>query len=442
GSFTLDQVEVVCADEGLPAADVAPVLVRLVEQSLVSSARLRFGLLETVRAFAAERLSEDARTPLRARHAADTADRVSRLSQQLAGPQEPGAVAAIATLGPDLHAAWSYAVQHDRPLAVGLAASIHGYAYTRQRRDLLEWGLTVSQWDIDHPRMPHALAVAAAAAWADGDLAEAATLATRGVAAAGGPDSPAAAVPLMQSANLAMFAGRTGEAADLLRRVVDLHRAAGQEATAVVEEVSVWQVRIYGGEAAETAAALPELLHRLRARGNPSGLAWGHYVHGEAEATLGHVADALAAYRAADAEGSRSDNRLFVTLARSSSVALMAQHGDPAEAAAEFQRVMTQWEDLGNQAAQWWVLGTLVALLARTGRAEAAARLAGAVVTARHRYFQIPHIDAMLEQATAAARAELGPAAYDAAYTQGAKLSFPAAVAYARELVSRLPSAA
>ena len=73
---------------------------------------------------------------------------------------------------PDLHAAWAYAAEHDRPLAVELAAVIYDFAYQRQRLDLLDWGRQVAQWDVDHPDLSQALATAAAGAWAAGDLAD------------------------------------------------------------------------------------------------------------------------------------------------------------------------------------------------------------------------------------------------------------------------------
>jgi predicted ATPase/DNA-binding SARP family transcriptional activator len=60
GNVSADAVSAVCADAGLPAADVFYVLVSLVEKSLVeavdSELGMRYRMLETVRAFCAERL--------------------------------------------------------------------------------------------------------------------------------------------------------------------------------------------------------------------------------------------------------------------------------------------------------------------------------------------------------------------------------------------------
>ena len=63
GGFELDAIERVCADDRLDGPDIADVLARLVEKSLVAveegaSRARRYRLLETVRLYAAERLDE------------------------------------------------------------------------------------------------------------------------------------------------------------------------------------------------------------------------------------------------------------------------------------------------------------------------------------------------------------------------------------------------
>ena len=63
GGFELEAVESVCADSDLDATGIADLLARLAEKSLViadedSSRRRRYGLLETVRLYARERLDE------------------------------------------------------------------------------------------------------------------------------------------------------------------------------------------------------------------------------------------------------------------------------------------------------------------------------------------------------------------------------------------------
>ena len=183
------------------------VLARLVEQSLVQAADGRFHLLETLRTYAAERLSEPERLRLRARHARDVADRVGELQWQQRPESEPECVAALSAMTADLHQAWDHAVHHDRDLAVELAAVIYDFAYQRQRLDLLDWGLQVAAWDVEHPLLSQALATAATAAWAAGELDRAEEIARRGIRGAAAANQPASARTVGQAGNLAMFAG-------------------------------------------------------------------------------------------------------------------------------------------------------------------------------------------------------------------------------------------
>ncbi|HEX2072808.1 MAG TPA: BTAD domain-containing putative transcriptional regulator [Geodermatophilus sp.] len=439
GSFDLDQVESVCADDRLPRSGVAALLARLVEQSLVQGGGGRFRLLETLRAYARSRLDPAEQAALRARHAADTADRLVALNQRLWSPEMPEAVAAIAALSADLHAAWAYAAEHDRPLAVRLAADVMDYAYERQRLDLLEWGLTVAGWDVEHPRLPDALAAAAAAAWAAGRLDESERLARRGVAAAGGFGVPAAARSVNQCACLAMFHSRD-DAVPLFRQNGALHRVAGEEILALQGEISVNQALTYAGGAAEATAAMGPLLERARASGNPSAIGWAYYVLGESLADA-DPEGALAAYAACVEHSSKADNRLDVMLARSSAVALAADRGAPEAGLQELRHVMDQWEQLGNAAAHWWVLLNVVILLSRIGAPRDAAVLAGAIIAKQDEHPAFARDRKRLEDGLAGIRQTLGEEATEEALAEGAALPFPAAVAHARRSIERAGAA-
>ncbi|WP_222266397.1 AfsR/SARP family transcriptional regulator [Modestobacter marinus] len=433
-SFTLGQAEAVCGGPPLTPPAVAPLLARLAEQSLVQAGDGRFWLLETLRAFAAEHLGDDERRAVRARHAEDTAGCLAAWSALLWTPREPEAVAALGALTADLHAAWAHAVRDDRPLAVRLAGDVHDYAYFHQRVDLLEWGLTVAGWEVEHPRLPDAMATAAAAAWAVGRMADAEELTSRGLAAAGGPDSPAAARVLDQRAALAMFAGQTEEAVRRYRQAAGLYRRAGEPLLGLTLDLSVCQVITYDGGAAEAAARTADLRDAVRASGNPSALAWWHYVLGEA---LLHSdpAGALANYTAAVEHASRVDNRLLVMLARSSAAPLLGGRDSPLVALRELGRLLDQWQDLGNTASQWWVLLSLAALLADLGEDRDAALLGGAVRRNQQHQPGFVRDRQRLEQALAAVRARLGDEATDAASAEGARMSLQEALAAARQLI-------
>jgi predicted ATPase len=105
GGFTLDAAEEVCAGDGLERAQVADVLARLVEKSLVTTEERRgvrrYRLLETIRAYGSVRLGEvEERTALSLRQARWLAGLVERSDSQLSGldPERGNLRAALETL--------------------------------------------------------------------------------------------------------------------------------------------------------------------------------------------------------------------------------------------------------------------------------------------------------------------------------------------------------
>ncbi|MCW5635405.1 MAG: tetratricopeptide repeat protein [Rubrivivax sp.] len=91
GGWTLEAAEAVCADGMLPAADVLDLLAQLVQKSLVvmEPGGARYRMLETVRAYAAEKLAEAGEEPATRRgHVAHYVGFADRARAQLAGPQQ------------------------------------------------------------------------------------------------------------------------------------------------------------------------------------------------------------------------------------------------------------------------------------------------------------------------------------------------------------------
>ncbi len=92
GGATFDAIEAVCAE---PDVDVFDCLGSLVDKSLVrrtedAAGEPRFGMLDTIREYAAERLSDEAprRESLRARHAAWYLDLAERSAEPIMGPDK------------------------------------------------------------------------------------------------------------------------------------------------------------------------------------------------------------------------------------------------------------------------------------------------------------------------------------------------------------------
>ena len=384
GRFDLQAVRAVCADDRLPRTSCASLLARLVEQSLVQAGGGRFWLLDTLRTYANELLSGDDRRWLHQRHARHVVTRLGELDWTGRPEAESASVAEITRMTADLHQGWSYAVGHDRPLAVELAARIYDFAYPRQRRDLLDWGRQAADWGVEHPLLPLAWATAVSAAWGGGEFDEAERIGARAGAVEDG--SPVYARVIGQWGNLAMFAGRTEQAIARFRRSAELHRAGGLEIPALMTDVCVCQALAYGGDADEARRLLPDLRDRAVRSGSTSAAAWAHYVTGEAIGDT-DVAAALAAYDAAVDAARRIDHRLFLYLARSSAVALTARSGSPADALGQLDQLMTDWDEIGNVAAQVWMIRHAALLLERLGHDGDAAELFGAAAANSGRSF-------------------------------------------------------
>jgi hypothetical protein len=439
--FALAQAEAVCVDGDLPRSAVPALLARLVEQSLVQRGPdSRFALLETLHAYAVELLdAAGEQTRLRDRHARDTAARLTAESARLWTPGEPAAVRALHALTPDLHAAWVHLASHDRELAVQMVADVYDFAYFRQRLDLLGWGLTVAAWPIEEPRHAPALATAAAALWSAGRLAEAADVAERSIALAGGRDAPEAALALNVSGDIAMFLNRTDDAVERYRRHGALAELTGRRVPGLVTALSVAHALINGRRADEAAAVLADAAPRALRTGNPTTLTWAHYLSGEL-VNDSDLERAAAEYRDAVTCGTPADSRLFVTMARSSAAALAARTGDLNEAFIGLRLVLDEWLRLGNAAAAFFLVQHVVVALARAGADRDAAVIAGAV---RAHIHQMPGfaVDAeRLRAALAQVRARLGDTATDAALAEGEALSLHAALTAARRTLAAEPA--
>jgi predicted ATPase/DNA-binding CsgD family transcriptional regulator len=116
GSFELDAAEAVVGGEGIDGGDVLDLVAGLVEQSLLQVAQrrgsARYRLLETIREYARQRLSElDDPDRVRGRHLEFHVGLAGRAQAGLAGGQPEPWVARLATDLDDLRAAMDWAVE-------------------------------------------------------------------------------------------------------------------------------------------------------------------------------------------------------------------------------------------------------------------------------------------------------------------------------------------
>ena len=335
----------------------------------------RYRMLETLRAYAADRLPADEADRVRSRHASFMVDLAERAEAGLYGPDEQAWAHRVEQWLDDLRAAWGWARDAGQvDLAVRLAAAITRYGYWRVQGDLLAWGSWVAANVPAHPRLAVAHAGAAAAAWLDGRLEEASDLARRGIEAAGGPASASAAAPLEALGDVAMLAGDLAAALEAYRAVATL-AAAGRPGRAGRRHRQPGpdpRLRRRHGRPA------PPPKRRSRRR-SPPGTRPPSPWPGSPRARRFADADPARASAALDEAMRRArevGNRFVAGAALTAMVALRGRHGPPEAALSLFRDAVDHWRANGNRSLLVVTLRNLVVLLARTGRDESAASLA------------------------------------------------------------------
>jgi predicted ATPase/DNA-binding CsgD family transcriptional regulator len=165
--FDFEAAQAVCAlpDPGSPA--VLTVLPRLVDKSLVSAVggTRRYRLLETIRAYAADRLAISGAEPAaRQRHAIHYLTLAEEAAEQLRGPHQRAWLDRLTTEQPNLRAAVAQSVTTADPASAWRwVAALEGFwENTGQRREAQEWIERVSAIG-DPPSDPAVVAGLAAA---------------------------------------------------------------------------------------------------------------------------------------------------------------------------------------------------------------------------------------------------------------------------------------
>ncbi|MFP5378075.1 MAG: BTAD domain-containing putative transcriptional regulator [Acidimicrobiia bacterium] len=223
GAFPLEAAEAVAGGAGVEAAEVLDVVARLVDRSLVArrpdvDGTARFRLLDTLRAFGAERLAASGEAPAaRRRHLAWHLALAEAEAGRMRGPTQVAALERVDASEDDLRAALGAAVDGGGPAALRLAAALWWYWVRRGRlSEGREWLRRALEGGAGAPAGLRATALAAAAylAWVQDDLAEAGPLAAAAREAAGeAGDAAARALAAAVAGRVALSAGDPDAAA-------------------------------------------------------------------------------------------------------------------------------------------------------------------------------------------------------------------------------------
>ena len=427
GSFTVADAAAIC---GTDAAIASAALDQLTERSLVMrTPGRRYLLLETLRAFGGEQLAADRRVDLAGeRHARHYVTWIEATVRQMSDPQHPTVLSDIEDTLPELRSALGWLVDHNEvELAGRLVAALFDFGFMRVRPDVLAWSERVTEADPDDrsPLAPQVWAVSAYSAWMAGDVAKAGARSARALVAS----APSGQVPsqvAMIRGNYELFQGNLDKAAAWYRRASE---AAADDPSQRLFATSTELLALgYAGDPAALDLSARLVADVGEAPSPHAAYVW--FCAGEADLLFDPDRARIRLTRALQlAELTRAS---FVAgLAGASKASIEARIGDPLAAADAYRRLLTQWRRAGFWSAQWTVLRSIAALLARLGRHRDAAVLEGAVRATPfgHRIFGADA--AALNELGAQLRIVLGDEAYEAARREGAGLDGDAAVEHA-----------
>jgi predicted ATPase len=435
GGFALAAGTTVCGHDAEGGPDEFEMLDRvdsLVRKSLLQVERtatdLRYGMLETIRQFAEERLAESRESEVvRGWHAEYFADRAEAAFEQYRGPQEGQVYLFVDTEMANLRAAFRWAVDHGHAdAAIRIAAGVHQAARMRLRTETFGWAAEVVDVarTMEHRRLPLLLTMACDSAWGLGQLDAAKAYGHEAVALVDDPRFESIVWAYADLAQIALFEGDIAAALQFLR--------TGAAHPADRRDRLVLAFLAFFGEllgAPLTDVEFAEALDQVMASGFPMVMAIA--LNGKAQ-RLGQEDPQVAIELLQQAlEVVRScGNRLMEQVGIPLLIGALAQGEDPALALDAFVEIVEAWR-LSGDTVLLAGIAQLVVLLTRLGQHDGAARLYGAAT----RDIQLDALVPGLEVEIAGLRATMGAAEFESARAIGAALSYPAAADLAIALI-------
>ena len=176
GSFGLDAVETICADESLDASSAARVLAALVDKSMVQltdADASRYRVLEPLREFGRAELRDSERVAIAERHSAWYLDLAERSARSLGGADESEAATRLDREFGNLRAAFSsFAERGAVEQCARLVVALREYSFRSMRAEVIAWAEEVIRMPgfDESSRSPLVLAVASYGRFVRGDL--------------------------------------------------------------------------------------------------------------------------------------------------------------------------------------------------------------------------------------------------------------------------------
>jgi predicted ATPase/DNA-binding SARP family transcriptional activator len=444
GDFGLDAVESGCAGDDLDAATVSLVLANLVDKSMVqlSDPDLpRYRLLESLREFGDERLSEAERRSVGARHAHWYLDVAERCGAALATDREGKAVAMLDRDFDNLRAAHAWAVEHgDIDVALRLVAALREYCTRSMRAEVIGWADEVLQLEgaESHPRAPVVCALAAYGRFVRGDLDDAIALALRALTMSERSHCDTSGLAERTLGNALFYRGEVESATQYMDRMVASARDGSSARLAhALYMRSVAYTSI--GDEVKGAQLAGEARAAARAAGSPTATAQASYALGLSLERSDPV-DAAAHLERAVHLARDAGNRWIEAFALTEVLWLQARQGQARAALARYDDVIDLWYRGGDWVNQWLSLRHVFGIFVDLNDHSGAATLHGALSAAGAAYaLPFQATDAVhLSNLVGDLREHLGAATFAAAVRRGAAMSDAEIVDFVRERIDAL----
>ncbi len=368
GSFSLDAAESVAALDDLPRREIAPLVLDLVDKSLVTVSptdpSVRYRLLETMRVFARDMLGDaDEVTQANARLVQYFGDELQRLGRELSGPGESDAVA----LARD---------SDDTDALVTLLGGVAPFVHFRVSWEASSWFLhavELIRGTVDADAAHNVVRAAAAwGLWIGGDLDAADAITTEALAVAR-RDDPGMVKLLAAKAVVAMY--RNDEAAIVTtEQALDLARRSRQHWMAAYLLGALAIAHSYRGERDRAEHALDRQSALLDSLDNTSAHAWWLYCRAEVTAAT-DPDEAIELARDATEAARASDSTLIENVSLITALGVAARCGRSAELIDEFEDVIDRCRRQGAWTHLYVTVHNLIEALAQLGADTAAVTL-------------------------------------------------------------------
>jgi predicted ATPase/class 3 adenylate cyclase len=446
GGFTLEAAEAVTVGGAVEMDAVFDVLASLVARSLIvadtEAVDTRFGLLETIRQYAQERLDESGRlNRLRFRHAEYYSDFGERAGLNTSGADGLEWERRLDQESDNFRAAMAWAIDtQDTDIAVRLLAMWN--SPSGQTSDY-RYVASMVRWTSDavlglpgaaeHPKYPAALVTAASGAfWLRGDPKLAVQLCDEAVTAGARLVVDPGVGRLVVRSNVALGQGRADDAVEFSRQAIDLARARSDLAWLIQALSASAVARTMVGDRVGALAAAEEILSLRYRLPNTASV---------------QNAVALGAFALSETDPQRAlavARQLVALLGPSKTQMAWAVVGDIAasnderlEALAYFDKGINVLYWMGNRTGLGTTLGRVAALIADDDPEEAALLLGAADAMASEFAHSRRHLDAR-RHADATLEMRIGTLGVAELHAQGETMSESEATQHAHTAISRL----